>query len=143
MQRWRLCCRDGVADYELSGMEWHMSAFGQSEFQVTRRQFLRGSSTIAAIMGARAAEEANPSKADALTEPLLVLPPHLSCPTETAIRIGALTGKQAAEATIELRKEASQQWEPRTPSLKRAAFEIVDWTLRDLSPATRYEYRLL
>jgi hypothetical protein len=120
------------------------SEHGEFLQKVTRREFLMGSAAIAAsIAGTSLSQAETNSKADLKPESLLLLPPLLSCPTETSIRISALNNSQAAEAVIELRKDGLGDWERRQPILKLAAYELLDWTVKDLSPATRYEYRVL
>lgn len=112
--------------------------------KVTRREFLKESATVAAVVAAaNSLPAATNAPADPKSEPLLFLPTLLSCPTETSIRISALNNKRAAEAIIELRKEGLQDWERRLPSLKLAPFERLDWQVNNLSPSTRYEYRVL
>lgn len=112
--------------------------------KVTRREFLTASASIAAALAATSfARGAATSPAESQPESLLFLPPLLSCPTESSIRVNALNNKQAAEAIIELRKDALQDWERREPALKVAPYEVLDWNLRNLSAATRYEYRVL
>src|SRR5262249_36265104 len=111
---------------------------------ITRREFLKGSAAIAAAIAASpSARAATNSPTESRPESLLFLPPLLSCPTETSIRISALNDKRMAEAVIELRKEGLRDWERRQPALKLSAYEVLDWNVRDLAPATRYEYRVL
>lgn len=111
---------------------------------VTRREFLKGSATMAATLSAASsALAAGDAPIDSQLEKPLYLPPHLSCPTETSIRISALNNAHARDAVIELRKEGQHDWERRQPALKLAAYDLLDWTVRELSPATRYEYRVL
>jgi len=73
----------------------------------------------------------------------LFLPPLLTRTTGTSIRISAMNGEKAAEAVIELRKEDTSEWARPQPALKASGYENFDWNLRDLRPATRYEYRVL
>src|SRR5258706_6564818 len=68
--------------------------------KVTRREFLKTSAAIAAGIAASNSAGAG-APADPQSEALLYLPPLLSCPTETSIRISALNDKGAAEAVIE------------------------------------------
>ena len=51
--------------------------------------------------------------------------------------------EKAVEAVVELRKEAAPDWERPQPAFKVPPYNILDWKLQDLVPATRYEYRLL
>lgn len=85
--------------------------------------------------------------ADASIEPKLerrlYLPPHLSCPTESSIRISALNHARAADAVIELRKDGDADWQRHPLAIKAGPYELLDWTVRELAPATRYEYRVL
>jgi hypothetical protein len=77
--------------------------------KVTRREFLKGSAAIAtSIAATRAAHAAATSATDPQPESRLYLPPLLSSPTETSIRVSALNGNLAAEAFIELRKDGQQ-----------------------------------
>ncbi len=111
--------------------------------KVTRREFLRDSAAIAAALSAiSSVKSATVPAAESQPAPLLFLPPLLSCPTETSIRITALNDKVPTEAVIELRKEGIGNWE-RKSGLKVSAYEILNWNLKDLTPATRYEYRVL
>src|SRR5437762_8336066 len=121
-----------------------MLAPAHGKFRVTRREFLKESAALAAAIAAtHSARGATNQTADSQSQSLLYLPPLLSCPTETSIRISALNDKRTAEAVIELRKDGLQEWERPQPALKLSAYEILNWTLKDLSPATRYEYRVL
>ena len=110
---------------------------------LSRREFLKGS---AAVLASFAASEvpligASPSLTPDADSGLL-LPPLLTRPTENSIRVSAFSGQKETEAFIELRKEGAAAWE-RQPSLKAAAYSPVDWTVKGLSTATRYEYRIL
>ncbi len=121
-----------------------MASSEHGESKVTRREFLMGSAAIAASIAGTSLSQAETNPAgDSKLEALLFLLPLLSCPTETSIRITALNDKQPAEAVIEMRKEGAQEWERKKPALKLAAYEIFNWTVKDLSRATRYEYRVL
>lgn len=131
---------------ELGGLGLLMSVPEDPELlrKVTRREFIKESAALTAAIAASASgQAATNAPAEPQLEPLLYLPTLLSCPTETSIRITALNHKNAAEAVIELRKEGLQDWERRPPALKIAPYERLDWTLKDLSSATRYEYRVL
>jgi hypothetical protein len=111
---------------------------------LTRREFLKGSVAIAAAFAKPGfAQGAASSPAGSDGRSALFLPPHLSCPTETSIRLGALTDEHPAEAVVELRKEGETDWGHSQSPLKAPGYSVLDWTLRDLSPATRYEYRIL
>jgi predicted phosphodiesterase len=59
------------------------------------------------------------------------------------MHVTALNEKRPAEAVIEIRKEAAGEWQRREPQLNVARYEIVNWTLKELAPATRYDYRIL
>jgi len=118
--------------------------YGELFEKVTRREFLKGSAALAAALATSSpALAATNPPAERQPESLLFLPPFLSRPTETSIRISALNNSQAAEAVIELRKDGLGDWERRQPALKLSAYEVLDWNVKDLSPATRYEYRVL
>lgn len=108
--------------------------------RLTRREFLQGSAAVAATL---AAGGSLPAATDPRAESPLLLPPFLSRPTETSIRVTALNHQQPAEAEIEVRREGAGDWERRQPALKLSAYEMLDWTLKDLAPAARYEYRIL
>ena len=111
---------------------------------LTRREFLKGSSAIAASIaasGTALAATHAPADPQAQAESPLLLPPFLSRPTQTSIRITALSSKPPAEAAIELRRDAKANWERRLPPL--SSREVLDWTVNHLSPATRYQYRVL
>src|ERR1041385_4521870 len=114
---------------------------------VTRRGFLKGSAAVAASLAAAhslaAGDSSTSGTPDPKSEPLLFLPPLLSCPTETSIRINALNNKRPAEAVLEVRKEGTADWQRWETPLKLEAHEVLNWTLKELSPATRYEYRIL
>src|SRR5262245_53495933 len=80
--------------------------------KVTRREFLKGSAAIAAsIAASSSAQAATEASNDSQFETSLFLPPLLTCPTETSIRISALNNKRPAEAVIELRKDGLPDWE--------------------------------
>jgi hypothetical protein len=112
--------------------------------KVSRRGFLKESAAVAATLAALDARAAaTNSPASSAPAPLLYLPPLLSCPTKNSIRISALNEKLPAEAAVEIRKEGATTWERRAPLLKLARYDILDWTLKDLAPAARYEYRIL
>ncbi|HXG48284.1 MAG TPA: metallophosphoesterase [Methylomirabilota bacterium] len=89
-------------------------------------------------MPASAAEPA--SGADSVG--LLTLPPLLSRPTETSIRITAVNGDQAAEAYLELRAEGAKDWQRHPLATRAPNHELLDWNVKGLSAATRYEYRI-
>ena len=73
----------------------------------------------------------------------LLLPPLLTRPTGTSIRITALNYDKPAEAVVEFRKEGVPEWKRPQSPLKAAGYTMFDWTLNDLVAATRYEYRVL
>jgi len=73
----------------------------------------------------------------------LLLPPLLTRPTGTSIRITALSPQKAAEAVVEFRKEGASEWKRPESPVKAAPYAVLDWSLKDLIPATRYEYRIL
>jgi hypothetical protein len=109
--------------------------------QRTRRDFLKDSAVMAASFAA-----AVPALA-AVNIPAspsgLLLPPFMSRPTGTSIRISALNHDKAAEALVELRKDGTTEWKRPQPPLKAAIYTMFDWNLNDLVAATRYEYRVL
>jgi predicted phosphodiesterase len=112
--------------------------------KVTRREFLRGSAALAAsIATCGPALAATNAPANPQSESPLFLPPLLSRPTETSIRITALNSKLPAEAAIELRKDGANRWQRQQSMLKLASHEMLDWNLTRLSPAARYEYQIL
>ena len=47
------------------------------------------------------------------------------------------------EAAVELRREGAKDWQRRPLVSKVPAREPLDWDLKDLSPATKYDYRVL
>jgi hypothetical protein len=114
------------------------------EHHFTRREFLKGSAALAASCAAIGSlgAEVNPI-AGVGNESSLWLPPLLTCPTGTSIRLTAVNNEGAAEAIIELRKEGTPEWKQPQPGLKVLGYDRLDWTLKDLIPATRYEYRVL
>lgn len=118
-----------------------MSRTSDSKF--SRRGFLKGSAGIAASLAALNARGAATNAPASTPESLLYLPPVLSCPTETSIRIGALNEKGTAEAMLEVRKEGAASWDRPEPVVKVGDYEILNWTLKNLTGATRYEYRIL
>ncbi len=81
--------------------------------------------------------------ASSATESGLLLPPLLTRPTGTSIRITALNHEKAAEGVVELRQEGIPDWKRPQPALKVAGYTMFDWNLQDLAPATRYDYRVL
>jgi predicted phosphodiesterase len=110
----------------------------------SRREFLKESATLAASFAALNATAATNSPVVATaSEPLLYLPPFLSSPTESTIRITALNEKQAATAVLEIRKQGETDWKREQSPLKLAPYELLSWIVKDLRPATRYEYRVL
>ena len=126
------------------GLHMTVPEHGELLRTVTRREFLKGSAAIAAAIATSSPAQAAPNApTDHEPDSLLFLPPLLSCPTETSIRVSALGNKPSAEAVIELRKDGLGDWERRQPALKLPAYEMLDWIVRELSPATLYEYRVL
>ena len=116
----------------------------QSSQKVTRRRFIRESAAVTATLASTIAPLATKSfAAVTLSKPPLLLPPFLSRPTEKSILISALNGDQPGEAFIEVRKENTLEWERREPALKVPAYDFLNWDIQNLSPATRYEYRVL
>ena len=111
---------------------------------ITRREFLKGSAAVGAVFAAGlSVSGATDSTTAPQTGTALFLLPHLACPTETTIRISALSGERPTEAVIEVRNDALQPWERREPRLQVPAYALLQWTVRDLVPGTRYEYRVL
>ena len=112
--------------------------------KVTRRGFINRSAAITASFASTIPPFAKNSHAAALPKPSpLYLSPFLSRPTEKSIFISALNNNRPSEAVIELRKEKTTTWERRDPSVKAKAFAFLNWDIQNLSPATRYEYRVL
>ncbi len=110
---------------------------------LTRREFLKGSAAMVASLAATGSPlAAADSTAGPGVEPGLLLPPLLTRPTGTSIRISAVNN-QAGEAAVELRKEGLPDWTRPQPALKIPAHDFLDWNVKDLSPATRYDYRIL
>jgi len=117
---------------------------GELPQKVTRREFLKGFSASAAFIATSSPARATTNAVGASqTDSPLSLPPFLSRPTETSIRITALSGKALAEAVLELRKDGEAKWERRQPPLRLPSHKVLDWTVKNLSPATPYEYRVL
>jgi predicted phosphodiesterase len=108
--------------------------------KVTRREFLKGSSALAACIAT-----SSPALAatNAPAESPLLLPPLLSRPTETSIRITALSREPLAKVVLELRRNDKGNWERQPAPLQLSAHDVLDWTVNSLSPATRYQYRVL
>ena len=104
---------------------------------------LQQSAALAASVAAaeflgRAAEE----NSSATAGPSLALPPFLSRPTGSSLRISAFNGNQPAEITLEWRREGASEWEKPLPVIKAGPHEKLDWNITDLVPATKYEYRI-
>ncbi|HEY2953224.1 MAG TPA: hypothetical protein VGK40_11600, partial [Verrucomicrobiae bacterium] len=85
----------------------------------------------------------DPPASPVAPSPPLLLPPLLSRPTETTIRITALNGGQPVEAAVELRCEGAKEWQRRPLASKVSARQLLDWDVQGLSPATKYDYRVL
>src|ERR1043165_4102625 len=112
--------------------------------QQTRRDFLKDSALVAASFAAAGpALAATNSPLNSAVQSGLLLPPLLTRPTGTSIRITALNHDKSAEAVVEFRKEGSPEWKRPQSPLKAAGYTMFDWTLNDLVAATRYEYRVL
>jgi len=94
----------------------------------------------ASLAAAGPALAAVKTPASSATESGLLLPPLLTRPTATSIRISTLNHDKAAEAVVELRKEGAPDWKRPQPPLKAAVYTMFDWNLQDLVAATRYEY---
>ena len=110
----------------------------------SRREFiLKSSALTAALAAAVPSLGAADQPAGAGATPPLLLPPLLARPTETSIRISALNGDQAVEAAVEFRREGATDWQRRPLASKVSARHLLDWDLKDLSPATKYDYRVL
>ena len=110
----------------------------------SRREFLLKSSALAAALAANVPSlGAADQPASAVATPPLLLPPLLARPTETSIRISALNGDQPVEAAVELRREDANDWQRLPLASKVAARHLLDWDVKDLSPATKYDYRVL
>ncbi len=119
----------------------YMSHSHQSRLQHrTRRDFLKDSAVITAALAA-----AGPALAatNPVSESGLLLPPLLTRPTGSSIRVSALNNSKPAEAVVELRKEGTPDWKRPQPPLKVEGYTMFDWNLQELVPATRYEYRIL
>ena len=110
----------------------------------SRREFiLKSSALTAALAAAVPSLSAADSGGGAAALSPLSLPPLLARPTETSIRISALNGDQAVEAAVELRREGAKDWQRRPLASKIPARQLLDWDVKDLSPATKYDYRVL
>jgi len=109
--------------------------------RLTRREFLSASSALAASFATSGHTLAATNAPATLpnNSPFL-LPPFLSRPTENSIRITALSRKPLAEAALEWRREEKDDWKRQSVF---ASDEMLDWTVNSLSPATRYQYRVL
>src|SRR5262245_35100097 len=102
------------------------------EHSVTRRAFLKGVSASAALLATSSvAQAATATNAPVVvrTDSPLSLPPFLYRPTETSIRLTALSRKPVAEAALELRKDGKAKWERLQPLLKPEPHEALDWTV--------------
>ena len=112
--------------------------------QLSRREFLLRSSALTASLATTSPSlSAADLAAGAGAKPPLFLPPLLTRPTQTSIRITALNGDQPVEAAVELRREDAKDWQRRPFASKVAAHEFLDWDVKDLSPATKYDYRVV
>lgn len=110
------------------------------EQRLSRREFLKGSSVLLASM---AATDPLLAAVEPAAKPALLLPPFLARPTGRSIYISAVNNDKAAEAYLELRKDGASAWERPQAAQKVPAYEMLNWDLKDLSPASGYEYRLL
>ena len=85
--------------------------------QRTRRDFLKDSAVMAASLAAAGPALAavnTPANSDAPSG--LLLPPLLTRPTVTSIRITALNHDKPGEAVVEFRKEGAPEWKrPQSP----------------------------
>src|SRR4051812_8326472 len=130
--------------FPASSKSLRMNSEPQTAQRLNRREFLKGSASLTAalalpgsVFGAAA------SKAAAQAETGLFLAPHLSCPTETSIRVSALSESQPVHAVIEVRQKERSEWERREREVSAGAYSVLDWTIQNLSPANQYEYRVL
>ncbi|MDA1272741.1 MAG: metallophosphoesterase [Verrucomicrobia bacterium] len=115
-----------------------------SQRKPTRREFIRASAAITATLAATNSPFGIKAYAAAeLSHSPLFLPPFLSRPTERSIFISALNNNQPSEAVIEVRKENATDWERRGPAQKVPEYAFFNWDVPNLSPAARYEYRVL
>jgi len=111
---------------------------------VTRRAFLKETAAVTATLASSLSPCATRgATADSLPPSPLFLPPFLARPTERSILISALNGDQPGEGVVEVRRESGTNWERRQPSLQVSAYGFFNWDVQELSPATRYEYRVL
>ena len=110
----------------------------------SRREFLlRSSALTAALATVGPSLGAVNSTTGAAALPPLLLPPLLSRPTETSIHINALNGDQPAEAAVEYRREGAKDWQREALTSKVPPRQLLDWDLKNLSSATKYDYRVL
>ena len=109
----------------------------------SRREFLLRTSALTAALAATSPSLLAADPPAAAATPPLLLPPLLSRPTETSIRITALNGDQPVEAAVEVRREGAKDWQRRPLASKVPGRELLDWDVKDLSPATKYDYRVL
>ncbi|MBI3413704.1 MAG: metallophosphoesterase [Verrucomicrobia bacterium] len=110
---------------------------------LSRREFFLKSSAVAAsLASAGAAMSAAEATDSAAVESPLFLPPLLSRPTGNSIHITALNGDQEAEACVELRREGANDWQRHPHAIKVSPRELLDWDVKELSPAIKYDYRI-
>jgi len=95
----------------------------------SRREFLLRSSALTAALAATSPSllAADPPAGGVAPTPPLLLPPLLSRPTETSIRITALNGDQPVEAAVEIRREGAKDWQRRPLPSKVSGREPLDW----------------
>ena len=109
---------------------------------LSRRALLKRGLGVAALAAADfplGAAEADPGGSD---DPGLALPPFLSRPTGTSIRVSAVNGPLAGEIGLEVRPERSSRWRRPLPVVQASRHQELDWNVSGLSPGTRYDYRV-
>ena len=122
-----------------------MMTSGSSQWlqMLSRRGLLKRSVGVAASLAA-AGFPLGAEEEDSGSSPVsgLALPPFLSRPTGTSIRVSAFNGDLPGELRLDVRQERTSDWKMRLPAVKAGRHEKLDWNVAGLSPGTRYEYRL-
>src|SRR5262249_1800073 len=121
-----------------------MTSRSSRELQIlSRRKFLQRSVGVAAALaGADFSLGAGEATSGVGPVPELALPPFLSRPTGTSIRISAFNGSLPGAITLEVRPKGASYWKVRLPGVEAGRHEKLDWNVTGLSPGTKYEYRI-
>src|ERR1043166_6565305 len=121
-----------------------MTSSSSRELQIlSRRKFLQRGVGVAASLAAGGFSlrpEAATAGGSAVSE--LALPPFLSRPTGTSIRISAFNGNLPGAITLDVRPQGASYWKMHLPVVQAGRHEKLDWNITGLSPGTKYEYRI-